>query len=448
MSTMTASRDESGAERAPLFRFVHCSDVHLDTPFACSDAATRGKLAEASRATFTRLVDLCLAEQVSALLVAGDLLDDERLSLATEEWMLAQLARLTQGGVTVVLACGNHDSAMPGGRMSSLAFPDGVHVAGSEPLTVDVRDAEGRLLGRVCAAGHGSSKEGTRLAATLPAADEGVPSVGLVHGFFEGARGGERHERLALCDGDELELVGHRYWALGHVHLRQQLGRKPVAHYPGCLVPHGFAEDGAHGALLVSLPPKSEPKVEFRALCPVRFERPAIAGLEAVRDLQGLRAACVRAFETLRGGESSPDARWMLRFELSGPCAAAAEVQRDELMEELSEELTGILQPFGVLHVEVTDAGVSRPVALAEHAGRPHLLGEALAVAAALDDDTVLDRLCPAPAAGCAEDADKRAYVRGLLGGIDRAAAEALVKPAAEAKVKPAAEAMVREVRP
>src|SRR5689334_13738703 len=157
---MTASRDESGASRAPLFRFVHCSDVHLDTPFACTDGATRARLNEAARGTFTSLVELCLAEQVAALLVAGDLFDDERLSLATEEWMCAQLARLTQAGVTVVLACGNHDSATPGGRMSSIAFPDGVHVAGNEPLSVDVRDGEGRLIGRVCAAGHGSSKEG------------------------------------------------------------------------------------------------------------------------------------------------------------------------------------------------------------------------------------------------------------------------------------------------
>ena len=154
---MTASRDESGAPRAPLFRVVHCSDVHLDTPFPCADEGTRTRLQQAARTTFTRLVDLCLAEQVAALLVAGDLFDDERLSLASEEWMCAQLARLTQAGVTVVLACGNHDSATPGGRMSSISFPDGVHVAGSEPLSVDVRDGEGRLLGRVCAAGHGSS---------------------------------------------------------------------------------------------------------------------------------------------------------------------------------------------------------------------------------------------------------------------------------------------------
>ena len=425
---MTASRDESGAGRAPPFRFVHCSDVHLDTPFACGDATTRARLVEAARSSFERLVDLCLEEKVSALLVAGDLFDDERLSITTEEWLVAQLGRLTQAGVSVVLACGNHDSASPGGRCSSVSFPEGVHVAGSEPLTVDVRDAEGQLLGRICAAGHGSAHETARLAASLPVAEEGVPSVGLVHGFVEGARGGERHEALSPCSAEDFAAVGHRYWALGHVHKRQKVSKQPVAHYPGCLVPHGFAEDGPHGALLVTLGAKGEPKVEFRPLCPVRFERLSPEGLAEVRDLQELRAACLSSFETLRASETGSETRWMLRFELCGACGASAEVQREELLEELAEELGAMLAGFGVLRVEVVDGGVSRPVELAAHAGRPHLLGEALAVAAALDDAAVLDRLAPSPAAGWASKSGKREYVRSLLADIDRAAAEALLR--------------------
>src|SRR5262249_35801856 len=164
---------------------------------------------------------------------------------------------------------------------------------------------------------------------------------------------------------EEFAAVGHRYWALGHVHTRQKLGKQPAAHYPGCLVPHGFAEDGPHGALLVTLAGKAEPLVEFRALCPVRFERLTPAGLAERRDLQELRAGCVAAFEALRAAEPGEPTRWMLRFELSGPCAASAEAQREELLEELAEELNAMLAGFGVLRVEVVDAGVTRPVALA-----------------------------------------------------------------------------------
>jgi len=425
---MTASHDEDSAGPAPTLRFVHCSDLHLDAPFAAADAAVRGRLAEEARATLRRLCELCLAERPAALLIAGDLFDDERLSLSTEELLVSELSRVAQAGVPVVLACGNHDNAAPGGRCSALAWPEGVHVAGSEPLTVDLRDAEGRTVGRVVAVGHGSAHETASRLSALPAAEEGVPSVVVLHGHVQGARGAFRHEPLSPCGPEDFAAAGHRYWALGHVHERQQVGRRPAAHYPGSLLARGFDEPGARGALLVTLPPKGEARVEFRPLSLLRFEMPALPGLPAVRDLTELRAACMAAFEALREQDGRPDALWMLRFELSGPCAAAADCQRDELLDELGDELTAALSSFGVLGVQVRDAGVTRPVDLAPHRGQPHLLGEALAVAAALQDDAVLDRVLPATLAGAAPGQDKRAYVRGLLADIEHAAAEALLR--------------------
>jgi hypothetical protein len=251
--------------------------------------------------------------------------------------------------------------------------------------------------------------------------------VAVLHGLVEGARGWLRHEPLAPCGPDDFAALGHRYWALGHVHERQQVGRKPAAHYPGSLVARGFAEPGPHGALLVVLGAKGEPKVEFRPLCGARFECLPLADLSQAGDLAAVRAACVQAFEALRAGDARPEARWLLRFALSGPCACAAECQREELLEELGEELTALLRPFGVLHAQVVDEGVTRPLDCQPHAGRPTVLGEALALAAALDDEAVLQRLVPAALAG-APPADQRAYVRSLLVDIDRAAAEALLR--------------------
>lgn len=423
---MTERTEAPRASDAAL-RFVHCSDVHLDAPSACPDAEVRARLAEESRATLRRLVDLCLAERVHALVVAGDLFDDERLTPATEELLAAEFARLAQAGIAVVLACGNHDHAQPGGRMAALALGAGVAVAGAEPLVSELRDAEERLLGRIVAVGHGQPRETGRLVGLLPPAENGVPSVAVLHGLVDGARACERHEPLAPCGPDDFAALGHRYWALGHVHERQQVGRKPAAHYPGALVPHGFAETGPRGALLVALGARGEPRVEFRPLCGVRFERPAVAGLEAAASLDAVRAACTRAFEELRAAEPRAEVQWLLRFELSGPCGCAADCQRDELLDELGEELGAALRPFGVLRAEVVDAGVSRPVELAAHAGRPHLLGEALAVAAALDDPAVIERLVPPALAGGPAD-DPRARVRDLLQDIDRAAADALLR--------------------
>ena len=62
------------------FRFVHAADIHLDSPLR-SLALRAPEVAEligtATRQAFVGIVDLCLAERVDALLLAGDLYDGD-----------------------------------------------------------------------------------------------------------------------------------------------------------------------------------------------------------------------------------------------------------------------------------------------------------------------------------------------------------------------------------
>ena len=56
------------------YRFVHSADVHLDSPLhslALRDPRLAEFVGNASRQVFSRIVDLCLDEQVNALLLAG-----------------------------------------------------------------------------------------------------------------------------------------------------------------------------------------------------------------------------------------------------------------------------------------------------------------------------------------------------------------------------------------
>ena len=60
------------------YRFVHAADIHLDSPLrslALRDADLADLIGNATRRAFVRIVDLCLEEQVDALLLAGDLYD-------------------------------------------------------------------------------------------------------------------------------------------------------------------------------------------------------------------------------------------------------------------------------------------------------------------------------------------------------------------------------------
>jgi hypothetical protein len=68
------------------FRFIHTADLHLDSPLvslALRDPDLAAEVGVASRVVLTRLVDLYLAEQVDALLIAGDLWDGSQTSAKT-----------------------------------------------------------------------------------------------------------------------------------------------------------------------------------------------------------------------------------------------------------------------------------------------------------------------------------------------------------------------------
>src|SRR6478735_6808409 len=107
------------------YRFVHSADVHLDSPLrslALRDPRLAEFVGNASRQVFSRIVDLCLDEQVNALLLAGDLYDGEQTSMKTARLLAEQLRRLHEAGIRVFVIRGNHDALS---RISKeLTLPD------------------------------------------------------------------------------------------------------------------------------------------------------------------------------------------------------------------------------------------------------------------------------------------------------------------------------------
>jgi exonuclease SbcD len=119
------------------FRFVHTADVHLDSPLrslALRNAELAELVGDASRQAFVAIVDLCLSEQVDALIIAGDLYDGDQTSMKTARFLATQMMRLHQAGVMVYKIRGNHDALS---RISKqLTFPESVTIFGGRAQTV------------------------------------------------------------------------------------------------------------------------------------------------------------------------------------------------------------------------------------------------------------------------------------------------------------------------
>ena len=416
-------------------RIVHAADVHLDTPFRRHDAALRQRLQQAGREAFSALIDLTLEEHADALLIAGDLFDNEWLTITTERVLTSELARLTDAGVTVVYATGNHDPGRANYRAARISWPTtNFHLHGSRtPRRIPINRG-GECIGWVVAAGHQTTHESTNLAASFPPAPGPQPSVGLVHADVGGAQGaaadeaGNVYAPAALSDLDP----SYDYWALGHIHKRQRLREDSPAWYPGNLQGRDFGETGAKGTLVVDLNPPEPPHVRFQPLAPVRWERLAVTDLSESHAIGDVHMAVRAAFDGLLEADRHvlPGQEWLLRVELSGPCPLAAVLRSDEERDGLAEYLG---EALGALDVEVRDAGLSLPIDLSRHVDQRHVLGEALElIKQAGRDDSLLTRLAPSELAVGDEQAEERErlqYLRGLLDGLDAAAAERLLRP-------------------
>lgn len=402
-------------------RFLHLADVHLDTSFSSRTEEVRRRLRDASRTSFRRAVDLAIREDVHAFLIAGDLFDGERLSFQTERFLLEETERLGDHGITVVYATGNHDPGAPALGPRPLQWSNAVRVAANRtPRRFTIHDHGGEPVGYVTAIGHETDRVSDDLSRLLPVPTGTLPEVALLHTQVHSSVGARSHHPYAPSELTWLCHAGYDYWALGHVHVRQQLSADPPIWYPGSLQGKSHTDTGPRGALLVDLSDRESPQVAFRPLAPVRWDTLEVDELVDVRSLDDLERRCVAAWTRRREGDPVPHGtEWMLRVVLTGACPLWSELRTAEDQAMLASELAPML---GALEVTLITDGVHGTIDLDEHRGRTDVLGEALRLAEEVREGrTSLAHLDGGALAGNASDhaASVSAYVRSLLEGAD-----------------------------
>ena len=299
-----------------MFRLLHLGDVHLDTALACREAGSRRVLHEDLLEAFSRAMDCALSQEVHAVLIAGDLLDGQRLSFSTQGFLNGQLQRLQKAGIRCLAVSGNHDPGGTASPLSSVRWPANFELLDSHrPRSVDIHDSQGQLVGRVVGAGHESTNEEANLAKQFPPRPDAVPVAGLLHTLVLSADGARQHDRSAPCSAEDLARPRYDYWALGHVHSRQRIVGAAEAWYCGCLQGRRPRERGEKGGLLVELAGESAARIEFRRFAAARWETLTLAGLEEVRGLQDLRH---RVEAGLKGQLGSEVGHWFVKLELEG----------------------------------------------------------------------------------------------------------------------------------
>ncbi|HEY8945858.1 MAG TPA: DNA repair exonuclease, partial [Polyangiaceae bacterium] len=249
-------------------KFVHAADLHIDSPLRGLEryeGAPAELIRGATRRAVEHLVDLCLAEGAHLLLLAGDLYDGDWRDYSTGLFFCQQMARLREADTQVVWIRGNHDAAS---RLTQHLRPtDNVHeLPHARPATLELH------VDGVSVAVHGQSFQKVKttedLSQRYPEPLSGALNLGLLHTALDGREG---HDAYAPCRVETLVNKGYEYWALGHVHQREEVRQDPWIVFPGNLQGRHARETGKKGATLVTVRAGRIVEVEHRALDEVRW---------------------------------------------------------------------------------------------------------------------------------------------------------------------------------
>ena len=301
-----------------ILRFVHAADLHLDSPFRGirneAPSHVEGALSSATFDAYRNIIDLCLREQVAALLVAGDIYDGADRSLRAQLHFADGLAQLEKAGIRSFIRHGNHDPLdgwearldLPAGCVRFGPEVDGFPVFPDEPeratvhgVSYPTREVRENLTPLFAEAGSGQGF-----------------NIGLLHA---NVGGNPDHDSHAPCSVSDLAETGLDYWAMGHVHTRRTLReRNPTIVYPGNPQGRHPNEPGARGVYLVEVDDHGAAHLDFRPMDMVRWETLSldIGPLDTERAL--IDAVNSPAEEALAGSQGRSV---VARLELAGGAA-------------------------------------------------------------------------------------------------------------------------------
>ena len=298
-----------------MLKIIHGADFHLDSPFAGLSPERAAQRRGEQRELLDRLAGLAREKQADLVLLAGDLLDSERVFRETAQALRAALAAIP---CPVFIAPGNHDFYSPRSVWTSLDWPENVHIFTSDALeAVEVPGCT--LWGRAFSDAHQTAcpLEG------LAVPGDGRLHIACVHGCV-----GTGNDYGPITPG-EIAASGLDYLALGHVHQGSGLQREGGTWwaYPGCPEGRGFDETGEKGVLYVEAEP-GRVTAQFVSLAKVRYEI-------ITADITGPDGALFNILEALPGKTSDLICRLILTGEGDAPNLA-------NLQQTLAPEFYGL----------------------------------------------------------------------------------------------------------
>jgi len=244
-------------------KIIHCADLHLDSKMQTNLTKEQAKERKAEiLETFLAMVDYAVENDVSAILIAGDMFDTKRVTARTRN--VVKEAIVNNPRIIFYYLKGNHD--MIGFQDETDELPSNLKMFGSEWISYcpeEGTDCNIRITGVELDVWNSS---GIYSSLVL---DTDCINIVMMHGQEVQSR----TDKTECIDLKALRNKGIDYLALGHIHSykREKLDARGVYCYPGCLEGRGFDECGEHGFVLLDI--DEERRSVSSSFVPMAFRR-------------------------------------------------------------------------------------------------------------------------------------------------------------------------------
>ena len=236
----------SETTQTTVLKFLHCGDIHLDTPFTGLSPEKSDERRAGLRDSFRKMMDYVRGAGVNYVLISGDLFESECATNSTAELLISEF-RSCQN-TKFIIAPGRHDSYNSNLIYSTGRLPSNCYIFASDKIDrFDFADD------RVVIYGWGFLEDSI-VASPLYDRRVGDSSmINIVCGYAD--LDGPIGSTLCPVSTADLKSFGADYYAFGSRHEGgdfMKLGNSLYG-YSGALESTGFDEPGIGGAKLLTV---------------------------------------------------------------------------------------------------------------------------------------------------------------------------------------------------
>ena len=217
-------------------KFIHCSDIHLDSRMEHNLPAAQARERNAEICTtFARLAAFAKEQAAAAVIIAGDLFDTAHVTPRTAGFVLDTVRNTPE--VDFLYLRGNHDMS----GFEGLVLPENLKTFGTEWTCFSYGD--------VTVAGMDPERENWETFYEEVRLPQNTVNIVALHGQTS-TQPGQELIALPMLKGKYID-----YLALGHIHSHQtgKLDDRGTWCYCGCLEGRGFDECGEKGFVLLDV---------------------------------------------------------------------------------------------------------------------------------------------------------------------------------------------------